>query len=71
MTETNCNECRFWDELGATSDVGECRRHAPHPVPRTNGLDLHHEVSFPITSFLHWCGEHQPTPPAETRRAQA
>ena len=61
MRELTCDNCRFFEGLSATSDIGECRRHAPHPVPRTD--DLHYDVAFPLTSFLHWCGEHQPTPP--------
>ena len=52
----NCDSCRFWEAHGLVSDVGECHRHAPHPMHRK---ELHYEVAFPLTSFLHWCGEHQ------------
>lgn len=56
----NCENCRFWEEESKTSDVGECRRHAPRPAPRTEGMELFFDVSFPLTSMVHWCGEHEP-----------
>ena len=58
-----CDKCMYWEEFGATSDIGECHRHAPHPILRGPSMELNHDLSYPITSMVHWCGEFEKREP--------
>lgn len=55
----SCEDCTHWNPMGS-DDVGECRRHAPIIVQRSNVWTDGH---WPITSPDDWCGEHEYQPP--------
>lgn len=51
-----CQQCIFWEYLGeGETDLGKCRRHAPHPEAEdTVGTTA---VFWPDTRASDWCGE--------------
>ncbi|MDQ8190036.1 hypothetical protein [Roseibacillus persicicus] len=56
-TETKaktCQACAYWE---ASSDKGECRRHAPQNIVFEVNEKVSVESRFPITSASNWCGD--------------
>ncbi|NJM36600.1 MAG: hypothetical protein HC845_01295 [Akkermansiaceae bacterium] len=50
-----CSSCQHWSN--ASSDQGECRRHAPQMLVFTIDAETKFESRFPTTKAADWCGE--------------
>ncbi len=64
-SDDGCTTCRFWAAIGEEgSGLGECRRYAPAPFPRSvlniKRLDAdapEHDAMWPVTGMDDWCGD--------------
>ena len=52
----NCQACAYWN--GASSEKGECRRHAPQNIVFKVNEEVSVESRFPTTSASDWCGDY-------------
>ena len=57
---TDCENCKFWQQDNEISYMGLCRRHAPHP-PATHPVESPGSMDaiWPRTKNEDWCGEWQ------------
>ncbi|NJM37945.1 MAG: hypothetical protein HC845_08885 [Akkermansiaceae bacterium] len=53
-----CSACQHWSNE-ASSEKGECRRHAPQAFVFTIDSKTKFESRFPVTNASDWCGEFQ------------
>lgn len=49
-----CSTCAYWE---ASSEKGECRRHAPQNIVFEVSDEMKVESRFPTTSSDDWCGD--------------
>lgn len=56
MSAVACKDCLWWEPCDERE--GQCRRHAPAPVPNTwLDPDQGYEAEWPVTLATDWCGE--------------
>ncbi|HRE79807.1 MAG TPA: hypothetical protein PLN52_02105 [Opitutaceae bacterium] len=52
-----CSSCNYWNAQ-ASSDQGQCRRHAPQTVVFNVDAGVKFESRFPETKAADWCGDY-------------
>ena len=62
---TVCENCKFWNETGASDAglVGECRRNSPSPITLNGTADASVRMAaWPATAENQWCGDYEERP---------
>lgn len=59
-----CDNCRFFDSLKTKWADGHCRRYPP-AVVYLRKTETYDTMIQPHVGADQWCGEWQPTPPAD------
>ena len=62
---TVCENCKFWNETGASDAglVGECRRNSPSPITLNGTADASVRMAaWPATAESQWCGDYEERP---------